>query len=62
MTEAQRHKAIQRLIKRYTAANTASKAVARKTLIKEGIYTKKGDLRPEYGGKPNGRKRAANGR
>jgi len=37
MTETQRHKAIQRLIKTYTAANMASKAVARKAVIKEGI-------------------------
>ena len=50
MTDAQRRIAIKRLIQKHTAANTVSKAVARATLIDEGIYTKKGKLRVEFGG------------
>lgn len=50
MTDVQRRAAIQALIKRHTAANTTSRAVARTSLIKEGIYTKKGALRVEFGG------------
>jgi hypothetical protein len=50
MTDAQRHSAILGLIDRHTTANTTSRAQARDTLIKEGIYTKKGTLRVEFGG------------
>ncbi|MDO9473072.1 MAG: hypothetical protein Q7J28_08445 [Caulobacter sp.] len=59
MTNAQRRLAIKALIKKHTATNTVSKAVARKVLIEEGIYTKKGDLRVEYGGSPKKAKTAA---
>lgn len=34
-----------------TKRNTASPAAARASLIEEGIYTKKGKLRVEFGGK-----------
>jgi hypothetical protein len=51
MTDEQRLIAIESLIKEHTAANTVSKGAARKMLIKEGIYTKKGALRVEFGGK-----------
>jgi hypothetical protein len=51
MTQTQRNAAIKRLLKTYTAANTASPDVARQGLIREGIYTKKGELRREFSGK-----------
>lgn len=50
MTETQRHTAILGLIESYTSANTVDKRTARKALIDEGIYTKKGALTPEFGG------------
>ena len=50
MTDTERNALIAELIDRDTAANTASRAIARKTLISEGIYTAKGELRVEYGG------------
>lgn len=51
MTDEQRRRAIKQLIKKHTAASTVSKKAARAALIKEGIYTKSGNLRPWYGGK-----------
>ncbi|HEY5412578.1 MAG TPA: hypothetical protein VIJ94_17810 [Caulobacteraceae bacterium] len=59
MTSEKRHAAISKLIERHTAANTVSKAVARESLIKEGIYTKKGALRVEFGGESKKAKTAA---
>jgi hypothetical protein len=50
MTDEQRHTAILTLISEHTEANTANKGAARDMLIKEGIYTKKGKLRVEFGG------------
>ena len=50
MTDAQRRSAVMTLIGQHTAASTVSKKVARATLIDEGIYTKKGQLRVEFGG------------
>lgn len=38
------------LIEQRTTANTATRELARKTLIAEKLYTKNGDLRKEYGG------------
>jgi hypothetical protein len=58
MTDAQRHSLILGLIDRHTAANTVSRTQARNTLIKEGIYTKKGTLRVEFGGESKKSKRA----
>lgn len=55
MTKTDRHRAILALIERYTAVNTVSPEAARSALIREGIYTKKGTLRAEYGGKPTAR-------
>lgn len=52
MTIAQRNAEILKLLKDQTKRNTASKAAARKSLIDAGIYTKKGTLRAEFGGKP----------
>ncbi|WP_164857145.1 hypothetical protein [Sphingomonas crocodyli] len=53
MTDAQRRTAIIGLINRHTAANTASKSVARASLIKEGTYTSDGQVKldrrdPQY--------------
>lgn len=50
MTDAQRRSAIIGLIERYTAANNVTRNSARTSLINEGIYTKKGKLRVEFGG------------
>lgn len=50
MTDSERRDAIIDLIKSYTAANTVSKSAARDALIREGLYTKKGELRVEFGG------------
>lgn len=50
MTDAQRRNAIKKLISEHTAAKTVSKKIARQTLIAEGIYTQKGELRAAFGG------------
>lgn len=56
MTDEKRRAAIKKLIAERTAANTVSKAVARETLINEGIYTREGKLHIAFGGP---RKKAA---
>lgn len=38
-------------IDQYTAERTATKALAKRTLIETGIYNQKGKLRVEFGGK-----------
>jgi hypothetical protein len=58
MTDAERRRAIHALIEKHTIANTASKKIARKSLIAEGIYTENGELRVEFGGKPERPKKA----
>ena len=55
MTHSQRNEAIRDLLEAHTKKATSSKAAARDGLIAEGLYTKKGKLRVEYGGE---RKRA----
>ncbi len=50
--DEQRLQAIRSMIATYTAAKTIDKKTARAALIKEGIYTAKGALRAEFGGKP----------
>jgi hypothetical protein len=50
MTQSERNEAIKKLIEKRTKKTTASRKVARDTLIGEGVYTKKGELRVEYGG------------
>jgi deoxycytidine triphosphate deaminase len=50
MTEAQR-KTFERIATRYTEVNTVTRAVARATLVREGIRLPDGRLAPEYGGK-----------
>ena len=59
MTDAQRHDAIINLIREHTKKHTVSKAAARADLISSGIYTKKGQLRVEFGGPGSKRKSAA---
>ena len=58
MTQAERIAAIKQLIRDYTEEHTRSPEAARAALIKEGIYTKDGELMPEFGGP--GRKRRGN--
>ncbi|MBK8631369.1 MAG: hypothetical protein IPN84_14600 [Sphingomonadales bacterium] len=48
MTEAQRYKAISDMLDAYTAKHTVSPEAARKALIREGIYTPKGNLKKKY--------------
>lgn len=52
MTLSERNKIIRNAIARHTAANTTSRAAARKVLISEGIYTSDGRLSADYGGTP----------
>jgi hypothetical protein len=52
MTQTQRNAEIIKILAAHTKKNTVSKAVARASLIAEGIYTKDGKLRPEFGGEP----------
>ncbi len=51
MTEAEkRREATKRIIAKYTAEFSIDRQTARNALIKTGIYTRSGDLAPEYGG------------
>ncbi len=50
MTHAQRNQKILAAIAIETARAVASQQVARQTLIEEGIYTKRGKLKAEFGG------------
>lgn len=50
MTHAQRNQKILEAIALTTERALVSKMQARKTLIDEGIYTSKGELRAEFGG------------
>ena len=50
MTHAQRNQKILDAIAKETARALESRKIARDTLIKEGIYTKKGKLKVEFGG------------
>lgn len=51
MTHAQRNQKILNAIARATERAVVSKKIARQTLIAEGIYTAKGELRVEFGGR-----------
>jgi hypothetical protein len=42
----------------YTLERTATKTLAKNTLIETGIYTKKGKLRSEFGGSAKSKKAA----
>lgn len=57
MTNEERRAAVIKALKQYTTANTATPEKARAALIREGIYTKAGRLRPEYGGPENKRRK-----
>lgn len=59
MTLEQRNTAILKMLVEQTKAKTSSKAVARASLIKEGIYTRSGNLAPKFGGKGAKAKTAA---
>lgn len=50
MTLAQRNAEILKILEEQTERNTVSRAAARASLIAEGIYTKKGKIRAEFGG------------
>jgi hypothetical protein len=52
MTQTERISAIKQLIRDYTKQHTRSPEAARAALIREGIYTEDGELRPEFGGPP----------
>lgn len=52
-TDAQRA-AIQDMIKRHTVAATVDKKTARESLIREGVYTRSGQLSADFGGKKTG--------
>ena len=58
MSESERHAAIKQAIEAYTAANTVTREAARAALVREGIYTESGHLRPEFGGEPERTKAA----
>jgi hypothetical protein len=51
MTDEKRQ-AIRNAIKRQTAANTASRQAARAALVRMEIYTKDGEVAPEYRAPP----------
>lgn len=53
MTHAERNQKILHAIEQETARALSSKKAAKEVLIKEGIYTSKGKLKAEFGGKPN---------
>jgi len=59
MINAKRNDAIEALIRDHTEKHTTSKAVAREALLNEGIYTREGALRVEFGGVPKKTKPAA---
>jgi hypothetical protein len=50
MKVEQRNAAILKALSEQTKRNTVSPEAARAALIAEGIYTKDGQLRPEFGG------------
>jgi hypothetical protein len=52
MLDQERREAIHALIRDYTTKNTVDQKTARAALYREGIYTKDGQLRPEFGGPP----------
>lgn len=50
MSDSERFAAIKKYIRAYTAEHSSTRESARRALIAEGIYTKDGALRPEFGG------------
>jgi hypothetical protein len=56
MDQDTRRAKIRELIETYTQEKAATPAIARQTMINEGLYTKKGQFRAEYGGGPKAKK------
>lgn len=54
--------AFEMMAKRYTKAKKASRDIARRTLIDQGIYTEDGKVAAEYGGEPTSERSSQNGR
>ena len=50
MTSSEQRAAIKKMIAQHTKEVTTSKEAARDSLIKEGVYTRDGNLTPSYGG------------
>ena len=50
---AAKRAAFEVMVKRYTKAKKATREIARRTLIDEGIYTEEGKVSFEYGGEPH---------
>ena len=50
MTHSERNQAIKNAISAHSRKTLSSPAAARRSLIASGIYTKSGDLHPNYGG------------
>lgn len=48
--DARKLAAFRAAAERYTRARTATREIARRTLIDQGIYTEDGQIAPEYGG------------
>lgn len=59
MTRAERNRLIIEAIEAETELALASRKAARDLLIRDGIYTKKGKLRVEFGGEPSKKKISA---
>lgn len=59
MTRAERNRMIIEAIEAETALAMVSRKAARDLLIKDGIYTKKGKLRVEFGGERSKKKSTA---
>ena len=56
MTNDAQRAAIQQMIQRHTQAATSDKQTARDSLIREGVYTPKGQLSADFGGKKSASK------
>lgn len=56
MTNSERNQAIRTLIRDYTTRITENRETARSALIKEGIYTPKGNLKAQFGGRGGAKK------
>lgn len=53
MNDAERE-AIRRMLRERAAERAANPGLAREWLIEHGFYTEAGELKPMYGGKPDG--------
>lgn len=59
MTRAERNRKIIEAMEAETALALTSRKAARDLLIRDGIYTKDGKLRAEFGGEPSKKKSSA---